>query len=94
MDLKKIEYWEIQLTSKESEYTSWLSTLPDIQKHSENKSRHCTLLEGLVLDLQVMQADLFGLQGGLSNIAKDLRVLEAWVSEQSLQTLEPTEGSI
>ncbi len=72
----------------DSEYTKWLSTLPDMERSSVSKSRPCTLLEGLVLDLQVMQADLFGLQGGLSNIAKDLRVLEAWVSEQHLQEKE------
>jgi len=76
------------MASKESEYTKWLSTLPDMEKSSENKFRHCTLLEGLALDLQVMQADLFGLQGGLSNIAKDLRALEQWVSEQALTTTE------
>ncbi len=56
-----------------------------MEKSSVNKSPHCTLLEALQLDLSVMQADLFGLQGGLSNIAKDLRVLEAWVSEQALR---------
>ncbi len=65
-----------------SEYSKWLSTLPDMEKSSVSKSRHSILQEGLVLDLQVMQADLFGLQGGLSNIASQLRELEAWVSEQ------------
>ncbi len=68
-----------------SEYSKWLSTLPNLEKRSGNKSRVCHLQEGLVLDLQVMQADLFGLQGGLSNIASQLRELEAWVSEVSLQ---------
>ncbi len=66
---------------KESEYSKWLSSLPNMEGHSGNKSRHCIALEGLVLDLQVVQADLFGLQGSLSGIAKQLQVLEQWVSE-------------
>ncbi len=82
-DLKKIE----EGTPMKSKHEEWLSTLPDSTKSSVNKYRHCTRLEGLALDLQVMQADLFGLQGGLSNIAKDLRVLEQWVSEQHYQEL-------
>ncbi len=62
-----------------SEYSKWLSTLPNIQECLESKSPRSTALEGLVLDLQVVQADLFGLQGLLSSIAKRLQVLEASV---------------
>ena len=64
-----------------SEYTKWLSTLPDMESSSANKSPLCTLHEGLVLDLQVMQADLFGLQGSLSGIAKRLQELEVLCQE-------------
>ena len=67
----------------ESEYTRWLSTLPDMEKSSENKSLLCTVLEDLALDLQVVQADLFGLQGLLSGIAKRLQGLEQSVLERS-----------
>jgi len=66
-----------------SEYSKWLSTLPDMEKSLVSKSRHSTALEGLVLDLQVVQADLFGLQGSLSGIAKQLQGLEQWVLELS-----------
>jgi len=69
--------------SMSSEYSKWLSTLPDMQTSLGNKSRHSIALEGLVLDLQVVQADLFGLQGTLSGIASSLRELEQWVSELS-----------
>lgn len=65
----------------DSEYTKWLSTLPDMGRFSENKSRLCILQEDLVLDLQVVSADLFGLQGSLSGIAKRLQELEVLVSE-------------
>jgi len=69
-----------------SEYSKWLSSLPDMEKSLVSKSQLCTAHEGLVLDLQVMQADLFGLQSGLSNIAKRLQELEVLVSEHySLQ---------
>ncbi len=67
-----------------SEYTKWLSTLPDILKPSESKSQHSTVLEGLVLDLQVVSADIYALQGFLSSIAKELQELEQWASEQHL----------
>jgi len=70
-----------------SEYSKWLSSLPDMEKYSENKSRHSIALEGLVLDLQVVQADLFGLQGMLSSIAKQLRVSEQWALELSQKEL-------
>ncbi len=65
-----------------SEYSKWLSTLPNMEGSTGRKSRFHNLQEALVLDLQVMQADLFGLQGGLSNIASQLRELEVWVLEQ------------
>ncbi len=67
----------------ESEYTKWLSTLPNTVRPLESKSPHSTLQEGLVLDLQVVQADLFGLQGSLSSIAKRLQELERLVLESS-----------
>ncbi len=70
------------MTSKESEYTKWLSTLPNMEGYSENKFQPFIALEGLVLDLQVVQADLFGLQGSLSVIGKRLRELEQWALEQ------------
>ncbi len=74
-----------------SEYSKWLSTLPNINECSGNKSQHCTLLEGLVLDLQVVSADLFGLQGLLSSIAKRLQVLEVSVSDQLSPMTEVSE---
>ena len=73
-----------------SEYQKWQSTLPDMAKSLANKSQHFTALEGLVLDLQVLQADLFGLQGSLSGIAKRLQELEVWVLEQGLLQQERT----
>ncbi len=76
--------------SRESEYTKWLSTLPDMEKSLVNKSLPCTLHEGLVLDLQVAQADLFGLQGSLSGIAKRLQELEVLVQEQLSHQMEWT----
>ncbi len=66
-----------------SEYSRWLSSLPDMEKYSENKSQRFIALEGLVLDLQVVQADLFASQGLLSSIASHLRELEQWASELS-----------
>ncbi len=72
----------------ESEYTRWLSTLPDMEGSLVSKSPLCTLQEGLVLDLQVVQADLFGLQGSLSSIAKRLQELEQWVLEVSSRQQE------
>ncbi len=74
----------------ETEFTKWLSTLPDMEKSSESKSQPCIRLEGLVLDLQVAQADLFGLQGSLSGIAKRLQELEVLVLDQSLHHQELT----
>ncbi len=68
-----------------SEYSKWLSTLPEVKGCLGNKSRRYIALEGLVLDLQVISADLFGLQGGLSSIASHLRELEVWASEQQQQ---------
>jgi len=68
---------------RESEYTKWLSTLPNSVGCSESKSQHYTHLEDLVLDLQVVQADLFGLQGTLSGIAKRLQELEVWALGRS-----------
>ena len=65
----------------DSEYSKWLSTLPDMGKSSVNKYQLCTLQEDLLLDLQVVSADLFGLQGSLSGIAKRLQELEVLVSE-------------
>ncbi len=43
-------------------------------------------LEGLVLDLQVVSADLRGLHALVSNIESQLRELEVWVqvSEQAI----------
>ena len=64
-----------------SEYSKWLSTLPNFKTCSENKSQRSIVLEDLVLDLQVVQADLFGSQGLLSSIAKRLQELEVSVSE-------------
>ncbi len=75
----------------ESEYTKWLSTLPDMEQSMVSKSPLYTLQEGLVLDLQVVQADLFGLQGSLSGIARRLRELEQWVQEQPFQDLRRKE---
>ncbi len=70
----------------DSEYNKWLSTLPDMEKSLVNKSQLCTLQEDLLLDLQVVSADLFGLQGSLSGIARRLQELEVLVSEHySLQ---------
>ncbi len=74
----------------ESEYTKWLSTLPDMEKSLVNKSPPFIALEGLVLDLQVISADLFGLQGSLSGIAKHLRELEQWAQELSSRHPELT----
>ncbi len=74
----------------DSEYTKWLSTLPDMEGSSVSKSQLCILREGLVLDLQVLQADLFGLQGSLSGIAKRLQELEVLVWEQSSHQQELT----
>ncbi len=68
-----------------SEYSKWLSTLPNMERYSENKSPRYTALEDLVLSLQVVQADLFGSQGMLSVIAKRLQELEVSVSEQLSQ---------
>ncbi len=65
----------------DSEYTKWLSTLPNMEGSLARKSQLSHLHEGLVLDLQVVQADLFGLQGSLSGIAKRLQELEVLVSE-------------
>ncbi len=78
MDLKNLEEMWNPMSSN-TEYSKWLSTLPDMEKSSENKSQLCTLQEGLLLDLQVMSADLFGLQGSLSGIARRLQELEALV---------------
>ena len=72
----------------ESEYTKWLSSLPNMEKYSESKFQPYIHLEDLVLDLQVVQADLFGLQGSLSVIGKRLQELEVWVSEQQYRTLK------
>ena len=74
----------------DSEYTKWLSSLPDMEKSLVNKSPLSTLQEGLVLDLQVVSADLFGLQGSLSGIAKRLQELEVLVSEQCSRQTEWT----
>ncbi len=74
----------------DSEYTKWLSTLPDMEKCSVNKSQLCTLQEDLLLDLQVVSADLFGLQGSLSGIAKRLQELEVLVSEHCSRQVEWT----
>ncbi len=74
----------------ESEYTRWLSTLPDMEKSLVSKSPLSTLHEGLVLDLQVVQADLFGLQGSLSGIARRLQELEVLVSEHCSHQMEWT----
>ena len=74
----------------DSEYTKWLSTLPDMERSLVSKSPLCTLQEALVLDLQVVQADLFGLQGSLSGIAKRLQELEVSVLEQSSHQQEWT----
>ncbi len=76
--------------NSESEYTKWLSTLPDMERSLVNKSQLFTLQEGLLLDLQVISADLFGLQGSLSGIAKRLQELEVLVSEQSSHQQEWT----
>ncbi len=76
--------------NKESEYTKWLSSLPDMERSLVNKSPLCTAHEGLVLDLQVVSADLFGLQGSLSGIAKRLQELEVLVQEQCLRQVEWT----
>ncbi len=65
----------------DSEYTKWLSQLPLTEKSGSSSSKISTLHDGLVLDLQVVQADLFGLQGSLSSIAKRLQELEVLVSE-------------
>ncbi len=73
-----------------SEYSKWLSTLPDMEKSLASKSQLCILQEGLVLDLQVVSADLFGLQGSLSGIAKRLQELEVLVSEHYLHQQELT----
>ncbi len=71
-----------------SEYSKWLSTQPHTVKSLASKSQRFTLQEGLVLDLQVVQADLFGLQGMLSSIASSLRELEQLVSEQRSPQME------
>ena len=77
MDLKKLKVLGYPMSS---EYSKWLSTLPDMEGCLESKSPLSIALEGLVLDLQVVQADLFGSQGLLSGIAKRLQELEvlAW----------------
>ncbi len=74
----------------ESEYTRWLSQLPLKERLVNSSSETSILLDGLVLDLQVMQADLFGLQGSLSGIAKRLQELEVLVSEQFSHQVEWT----
>ena len=66
-----------------SEYSKWLSSLPLNEKLVSSNLKTSTTLDGLVLDLQVVQADLFGLQGSLSGIAKQLQELEQWVLEHS-----------
>ncbi len=71
----------------ESEYTKWLSTLPNMEDSMGRKSRYLRVREDLVLELQVAQADLFGLQGLLSGIAKRLQELEV-----SLQVRESPQG--
>jgi len=76
--------------SMSSEYSKWLSSLPDMEKSLVNKSPLYTVLEGLVLDLQVVSADLFGLQGSLSSIARRLQELEVSVSEQASRQVEWT----
>ena len=73
-----------------SEYSKWLSTLPDMEKSSVNKSQLCIAQEDLLLDLQVVSADLFGLQGSLSGIAKRLQELEVLVSEHCSHQMEWT----
>lgn len=50
----------------------------------ENNYLRYTALEGLVLDLQVMQADLRQLQGQCSGIENSLRELEQWVQAMEL----------
>ncbi len=50
----------------------------------ENSFHLVKALEGLVLDLQVVSADLRNLQGLLSNIESQLQVLE--VSVQGMQS--------
>jgi len=57
----------------------WSSIKPNTTESLENKFQHYTALEGLVLDLQVVQGDLRNLQGLASGIERSLRELEAWV---------------
>ncbi len=58
----------------------WSSIKRNTTKSSESRFQHFTALEGLVLDLQVLQADLRNLQGLASGIENSLRELEQWAS--------------
>ncbi len=58
------------------------------KESSVSKFQLCTPLEALVLDLQVVSADLRGLQDMLSNIVRCLQELEVSVQVQSSRTTE------
>ena len=54
----------------------WSYIRPNIKGFSGNKFQHSIVLEDLVLDLQVVSADLRNSQNLLSGIENRLRVLE------------------
>ncbi len=64
---------------------TWSSIKPNTVKSTESKFQRYTALEGLVLDLQVVLADLQGSQDLLLNIVSLLQGLE--VSPLELQSL-------
>ncbi len=57
--------------------------LQNTPEYLVSKSSQANILEGLVLDLQVIQADFSNLVNSLSEIGSSLQELEVWVSEHS-----------
>ncbi len=68
----------------------WRFTQQSIAECLENNCQRSIALEGLVLDLRVVSADLRGSHAMLSNIVKHLQELE--VSPLELQSLLKNQG--
>ncbi len=71
---------------RKMEDIDWSYIKPDTTKSLASKFLRSTALEGLVLDLQVISADLRNSQKSLSDIENSLQELEVWLQVQLPRT--------